>query len=337
MNQTFKSLWLSARTRLLRCQNRRRIRDVSAQLQTTKRLPVFVIASPPDLHLAPLAVLNSPPGIFHVVMANGVSLADVVWLRGQIPGIPVVNLKASLQANYQTFLSHAEIVRLCSSIAPGDFAIQDSDCFVLDSKWWECLRIDDCGAHYAAGPFAKPLHRLGVSMPDTFLVLLHGKSYRARELRGIRPDIANSPVPVLAKMLSDRSFVSDYFPDEGKTYYDTLQMHWTAATLEGVSFLELPGADEVVVHVGGSSYLNDLQTDDLCHWDYWPLNTPYFHMRVLESPRFERFRPRFEKLFEKFGSAAKLLEDHPDFLKSNRYSQSERMIAHFRAFMGDLT
>lgn len=327
-----KALIQQLRAQLLHGINRRRLAALMAGVPLAGRLPVFVIASPPDMHLAPLAVLTGHPRIVHIIVGNGISAADVTWLKSQSPDIPVVQLMASLQGNARSYLAHAEVVRLCQQVSPGDFCIQDADCFVTDTNWWEQLRFTS--AHqYAAGPFGKPLERLDAQMPDTYLVLINGATYRQREGQGIRPDIATVPVPALQSLLKARGLTGAYFPDIVKTYYDTLQMHWTAATIGGEEFLHLPGENQIVFHVGGSTYLNGKACADVTHWDYWPLNTPYFHMRVLETPRFAAIRPRFAGIFERYGSPQKVLEQFPDFKKSQRYQLSEKLLADFKPYL----
>ncbi len=321
-----------ARRALLHLVNRGRLRCVAARLKAEGRVPAFVIASPPDMHLAPLAVLHGNPRIAHVIVGNGLTCGDIEWLQAQAPTTPVVQLKASLKGNASTYLPHAEVVRVCQGAAPSDFCIQDADCFVTDSEWWNQLRFTSA-RQYAAGPFEKQVDRLGALMPDTYLVLINGAAYREREAQGVRPHIATVPVPAVRRLLNARGIPGDYFPEKGKNYYDTLYMHWTAATLNGDEFLHLPGGNQTVVHVGGSSYLNGKLCTDVTHWDYWPLNTPYFHMRVLEFPRFAPIRPRFAPVFERFGSPDRLLKDHTEFRKSNRFRTSEKILTQFRPFL----
>lgn len=328
-----RSLFVS-RNHVLRQINFRALVNVKSFISNSQKLPVFVIASPPDMHLAPMAVWKTPPEIQPVIMANGVAPQDVQWIKNQVsPEIPVVSLKASLTTNYRSFLSHAEVVRLASHCVTGDFVIQDADCFVLEPSWWQKLRIENSSLQYAAGPFAKPFNHIDAMMPDTFLVMLNGNAYRHREARGISPDIVSSPSPALAAMLKAKGLPKDYIPDDVKTYYDTLQQHWTAAVLDGQNLMVLPGADDVVMHVGGSSYLNGSPRHELSHWDYWPLNTPYFHLRVLEYDRYSSLRSRFTSLYKLYGSADAILEAYPEFKQSRRYCLSQRVLQYFRVYL----
>ena len=130
------------------------------------QLPVFVIASPPDMHLAPFAVLHSHPRIRHIIVGNGLSAGDGEWIQAQVSAVPVVRLKASLKGNARTYLSHAEVIRACQKSSSADFAIQDADCFVTDPAWWNEFRLQS-DSQYAAGPFYRPIHGLGAWMPDT--------------------------------------------------------------------------------------------------------------------------------------------------------------------------
>jgi hypothetical protein len=299
-------------------------------MQVEDRLPTFVIASPPDMHLAPLAVLHGHPRIAHIIVGNGLSSGDIEWIQAQAAGVPVVKLKASLKGNAKTYLPHAEIIRLCQKASRADFAIQDADCFVTDPAWWNEFRFYS-NSEYAAGPFYKPIQRLGGWMPDTYLVLINGAGYRRREALGIQPDISTDANSV-GKLLQARGITGRYFPEEGKEYLDTLQMHWLAAALGGEEFRPLPGADQCVFHVGGSTYLTGKECQDVSHWDYWPLNTCYFHMRILEFPRFASIRPRFSHLFQTHGSADKLVIKYPEFKSSKRFLGSQKILDCFREF-----
>lgn len=325
------SLIKSARTALLRRVNLFRLRSVAASASSDARLAVFVIASPPDMHLAPLAVLQSRPCIRHIILGNGISAADAQWLESQVGGVPVVRLQASLRNNAATYLAHAEVIELCATTSASDFGIQDADCFVIEPAWWDGFRIGS-PVEYAAAPFWKPVQALRASMPDTYLVLIKGANYRRRETENIGPDISRDVAP-LGPRLSARGLTLPYFPETGKDYFDTLQKHWLAAVLDGESLRELPGADEVVFHVGGSTYLTGRECADVAHWDYWPLNTGYFHMRVLESPRLAQFRPRFGRLFQRYGSSDNLLKAYPGFKQSKRFRMSERLLDFFKKFL----
>jgi hypothetical protein len=276
------------------------------------------------MHLAPLAVLHGHTRIAHLIVGNGLSPGDVEWIRARAPGTPVVRLKASLQGNPKTYLSHAEVVRLCEKASLGDFCIQDADCFVTDSVWWNELQFRS-SAEYAVGPFRKPIQRLGGWMPETYLVLINKRAYRRREAYGVQPDISADPKP-LGDHLRAQGIREPFFPDAAKSYYDTLQKHWLAAALNGEQFRLLPGADASVHHIGGSSYLTGREAADVSHWDYWPLNTVYFHMRVLEFPQFACFRPRFSNLYDCYGSPEQLLAKYPDFKQSQRFLKSERIL-----------
>jgi hypothetical protein len=327
-----RAMLKTLRTRVLRWINRRRMGGVMRAFAGDSRMPVYIIASPPDMHFVPLALLNGSPRVLHMVVANGVGRKAVAWIRSQVGEVPVIALKASLRRESASYLPHAEVVRLCEMASHADFGIQDADCFVTRSAWWDNLRALAPG-EFAAGPFRKPAHRLEAWMPDTFLVVINREAYRRREAWGIRPDISAVNHPRLVELLRARGIEDEYYPDSYNKYFDTLQMHWVAAILEGEVFAQVPGADEEVFHIGGSTYLTGSNNADPRHWDYWPLNTAYFNLRVLESPRFAAVRGQGSWLFSRYGSADKLLEEFPDFRNSRRYQQSQRLLAGFESYL----
>lgn len=327
-----RSLLKVLRTRVLRWINRRRMVVAVRSLAEDGRIPVYVIASPPDMHFAPLAVLHSHPRIRHIVVANGVGPAAIAWLRGQLGEVPVVALRASFKRGSINFLPHAEVVRLCQEASVTDFCIQDADCLVTDGAWWQQLR-PLAADEFASGPFRKSANKLDNWMPDTFLVMLNLKSYLGREALGIRPDITRTPPPRVSEQLHARGIDGAYFADAYNSYFDTLQVHWVAALLDGGKFVVLPGADEFVYHIGGTTYLTGKNDADPKHWDYWPLNTAFVNLRVLESPRFAGVRSQGAWLFSRYQSSAALLQEFPDFMESQRYQNSVRLLAHFESYL----
>lgn len=327
-----RSLLKQVRTRLFHWINRRRMAGGMRPFIGDWRIPVYVIASPPDMHFVPLALLHGSPRILRIVVANGVGPEGLAWLRSQVGEVPVIALKASLKRESTNYLPHAEVVRLCELASRGDFCIQDADCFVTNSAWWNQLR-PLAPDEFASGPFRKPAHRLDTWMADTFLVMINQSAYRRREAWGIRPDITATNLPRLRELLRARGIEDDYYPDSYNKYFDTLQMHWIAAILEGDTFAQVPGADEEVFHVGGSTYLTGKNNVDPRHWDYWPLNTAFFNLRVLESPRFAAVRDQGSWLFSRYGSAAKLLEEFPDYTNSRRYRQSLCLLTCFDGYL----
>jgi len=301
---------------------------------TTGQILVYVTASPSDMHLAPMAVLTRNPGIRQIILANGLRRKDVAWLRSEAGNVPVIPLRASLRRNSTTYLPHAEVIELCKSASRSDFCIQDADCFVTESRWWDqlpCLRAGE----FAAGPFAKQAHMFGMSIPDTFLVMINSQSYRQREARGIKPNITTIVPPYVSALLRRRGIQGEYYPDSYNKYFDTLQLHWTAAILEDDKFRHLPGEDKIVFHVGGTSYLSGRNGIDPSHWDYWPLNTAYFNLKILESPRFESVRGRFPWLLERYGTASRVLDEFPDFSNSQRYRNTIHLLEHFKTYLND--
>ncbi|MEZ6126165.1 MAG: hypothetical protein R3C49_23800, partial [Planctomycetaceae bacterium] len=95
---------------------------------------------------------------------------------------------------------------------------------------------------------------------------------------------------------------------------------WCLSLADGLSFRQMPGADQDVFHIGGTSYMH--RTDyPPEHWDYWPTSVRYFNLRLLERPELARFRSRFETMFRTYRTADGLLTAHPKFLDSRRYEQ----------------
>ena len=108
--------------------------------------------------------------------------------------------------------------------------------------------------------------------------------------------IASShPPPRAAALLQAAGYSPGHYLEKRKDYYDTLQQFWVAASHQGYVFRRIEGAGSAVYHVGGTSYLHRT-LDNLSHWEYWPLNVHYFHLRLLDMPGCSRFESRFRDL-----------------------------------------
>jgi hypothetical protein len=307
------------RTLALRQINRRISMRYRSAVDAGESMPVFVIASRPDYHLAPFAIERNHQRIRTIVVANGVSGPQLDWLRRECGSTPVIPLRASFGKQSRNFLSHAEVISTINNMCRSDFCIQDADCFVTDSKWWDHM-LEKHENTYASGPFGKPFNDLPGQFPDTYLVRINRPNYV--DVCGkyrVGPGITEQPSAEVRRELDVRGIQPNWFPDYNKQYYDTLQLFWTAAFLSGLRFHLSPGAEQQVFHVGGSSYLTTREIEDPGHWDYWAVNTLYFHLRVLESPRFNDIRGDFKTLFQRYKSSDQLLAEHPQYLDSGRY------------------
>lgn len=289
-------------------------------------MPVFIIASRPDYHLAPLAIERNHPKIQSIVVANGVSGPQLTWLRRECGSTPVIPLKASFRSESRNFLSHAEVISIVNGVCNADYCVQDADCFVLDTSWWDYL-LEEHENVYASGPFGKPFNDLPWQFPDTFLVRINRQNYiNVCQKYRVGPAIASQPSPEVRVELDKFGIQENWFPDYKKQYFDTLQLFWTAAALFKLDFHLLPGADEQVFHVGGSSYLTTAEIEDPSHWDYWAVNTVYFHLNILELTRFDEIRKDFEVLFRRFGSSEKVLSQYPEYPNSKRYETCIKLL-----------
>ena len=293
-------------------------------------LPVFLIASRPDFHLAPLALETQNRRVQSIVVANGVYGRQLDWLRRECGSVPVLPLRASFKDHSENYLSHAEVIAVIDSLCRTDFCIQDADCFVTDSKWWDSI-VEGSETAYAIGPFGKPLNDLPEMIPDTYLVRINKRSFtEVSQQYGVDAAICETPSVPVRRALDDFGIGENWFPDDVKQYFDTLQLYWTAATLSGLKFHLIPGAEREVIHVGGSSYLTTADIEDPSHWDWWAVNTIYFHLRVLEAPRFDDVRDCFSSFFQRFGSSNEMLSKYPDYLESDRHNSCIRLLEHLK-------
>jgi len=313
------SLAKSLRKQWLRKRNLRRARRFAADL-TTGAPPVFILTNPADLHFAPLAVSTRSKSHTQIFVGNGLSDSDSAWLRERCPGIPILRLSASLSGNAASYLPHGELVDLLALSLDEPFFIQDADCFVLDPAFFEHLRIPD-ETEYAAGPYWKDCPDWNHLLPDTFLVGINSSSLRrVRNDYQVDASITVTPPKRAASKLAETGVLGTWFPEQthDKHYFDTLQLSWILATLDGEKFGKIEGQSERVHHVGGTSYLAADPSMDLSHWDWWPLNTVYTTMRVLEYPGSQPLRARFRHLYENFGDANEIESQYPKFLESSR-------------------
>ena len=325
------SLAKSFRRQWLRTRNLRRVRRFAAEL-TTGAPPVFILTNPADLHFAPLAVSIRSQYHAQIFVGNGLTDSDAAWLQERCPEIPMLRLSASLSGNAASYLPHGELVDLLALSLDEPFFIQDADCFVLDPTFFEHLRIPD-ETEYATGPYWKDCPDWDHLLPDTFLVGINSSSLRrVRNDYQVDASIAVTPPNRAASKLAETGLQGAWFPEQthDKHYFDTLQLSWILATLDGEHFGKIEGQSERVHHVGGTSYLAADPPMDLSHWDWWPLNTCYTTMRILDCPEWERLRKRFHHLYERFGDTNRIVSEFSKYTQSQRFKTTNRIFSETR-------
>ena len=288
-------------------------------------LKSYIVVTPHLVHLAPLATLNHGPRVQPVLVANGLSEADITWLS-EMTDAPVIRLKSSLGRSPDSLLAHGTIIDYLADTNPGAFCIQDADCFISDQSFWNSVNID-LSSEYAVCAFVRNGDGDRADFPETFLTILNAPLMREyRRNHDVTSESSSRVSPRAQQALSEAGYPAGRVLETLKDYYDTLQQFWVVATHHGFRFRQIPGEGSTVHHIGGTSYLYRA-FDNLDHWDYWPLAVHYLNLRILESPKTSVFRQRFAGLFEFHGSADQLLIKYPAFASGWRRQTSERIIA----------
>lgn len=317
-----------ARRRILRKANERTCR--AEDQSWTGQMPSFIVVTPHLTHLAPLATRNAPDGVQPVFVANGITHADEDWLSQHAPGVPILRFRTSLTGNEDSMLEHGEVIDALAAATGRPFCIQDADCFVTDAAFWETVALN-AETEYAAGPFVRRYAESDQTFPETFFLCLNGQVLQDYQTRlGLSAVCAERPGGRTADALAEAGYPEGQVLEPQKPYYDTLQQFWVLAEHDGLRFRTLAGENEAVHHIGGTSYLHR-SFEDLAHWDFWPLNVHYVHLRLLEQPACAPFQSRFSALFATHGSAAALLESYPDYASGWRRSHVEEMMAALSA------
>lgn len=293
-------------------------------------LKSFIVVTPHLIHMAPLATLNHGPAIQPVFVANGLNSADLGWLRGMCPAIPIIELRTSLTGNPDSLLLHGVIIDYLADACESPFCIQDADCFVLDSSFWTTATLDP-SSEYATCVFVREGEGARPAFPETFLTYLNAPLMRKyRSEFDIRSESTRTPSLRAQKALTEAGYEEGRVLETLKDYYDTLQQFWVVASHHGFRFRKLAGEGNTVHHIGGTSYLHST-FDDMSHWDYWPLAVHYFNLRLLELPAASRFRSRFAKLVEYHRSVDDLLKKFPDFASGYRRKTADTILASLGA------
>lgn len=324
MIHDYMGLIRSVRGTILRSINDRIVSRASSGLRPGA-LPSYIVVTPHLVHLAPLAARNHPPQIQPVFVANGIGPSDIAWLADVSPDVPLVQLRASLGGNADSLVEHGMVINHLAKGNRGIFCVQDADCFVSDTEFWKSMKLDAL-TDYAAGPFVRQGERERPDFPETFLLCLNrGLMERFRRDYGITAEPSGRPRARTRRFLARAGYPEGKYLETLKDYYDTLQQYWVAAQEHGFAFRIVPGEGRSVHHVGGTSYLHRA-FEDLDHWDYWPLNVHYFHLRLLDLPRCAPFRERFRGLIDFHGSSRNLLSDSPGFAEGWRRRESDVII-----------
>jgi hypothetical protein len=318
------SLWRRVRQRVLEVVNTRICRR-TCEVIPPDLMPSYIVVTPHLLHLAPLAARHHGPHIQPVFVANGLDATDVAWLSSLCPEVPLAPLVSTLTGNKSSVLEHGFVINYLAAANGRAFCIQDADCFVSEPAFWDTVTLN-LDTEYASGPFVRKGCGDGPDFPDTFLLCLNWELLRRyRRTYDISAESAARPRSRARHFLETAGYPEGRYLESLKSYYDTLQQFWVAAQHHGYHYRVLPGDGETVRHVGGTSYLFRA-FDDVMHWDYWPLNVHYFHLRLLDLPGCTRFRARFETLLRHHGSSDRLLANHPEFAEGWRRRQSDLIL-----------
>jgi hypothetical protein len=246
------------------------------------------------------------------------------------PDVPIVSLKASLGNNPDSLLMHGVVIDYLAQAEKGAFYIQDADCFVSDSSFWNFDPVD-LGTEYAACAFVRKGSAERPAFPETFLTALNAPLLRKyRQLYGIVSETAENTDARGVKVLAEAGYPVGRVLETYKDYYDTLQQYWVIAGHEGKRYRRISGEGETVHHIGGTSYLYK-SFEKLDHWDYWPLAVHYFNLRILELPAAKRYSARFSGLIEFHQSADVLLGNYPDFASGWRRKNADNILAKLKA------
>jgi hypothetical protein len=299
--------------------NVRRIARDLRNLPTGTSLPVFVIASPRDMHLTPFFLRHPPTPFGCIVLANGLGTQEIKWLRAKLGGVAVSPLTASVTANPNTYLSHASVIQAAADAWSGDFVIQDADCIVRHPSVWTELQHIHQNA-YAAGPFWKACNFQQFTLPDTFLVRLKWALFKeAMKTWNTDAQITLDLPPRLASELQKLGITEKMYPDTDKKYFDTLQTLWLALELGQLSFQRTSGAGDAVFHVGGSSYLMENRVALNPTQSQWTAGTLWFHMAYLEKMNDSFLNTRFRSFRETWKSSQQIAQLFTGFQNSQRH------------------
>jgi len=314
---------------ILTLTNDRICRRASVKLDA-RRMPTYIVVTPHLVHLAPLAASNHSVGIQPVFVANGIGRTDIDWLTAMKPDVPVISLRTSLGGKSASLLEHGVIINHLARGVHDVFCVQDADCFVTDSEFWATMMLDP-NTDYAVGPFLRQGEGERPDFPETFLICLNRELMEkySREF-GITAEPSGRPRRKARRFLRDVGYPEGKYLETLKDYYDTLQQFWVAARKHGFVYRHVAGEGKTVHHVGGTSYLHR-SFENLEHWDYWPLNVHYFHLRLLELSRCAQFRPRFGAVIDFHGSSNRLLDQFPEFANGWRRRESDLIIARTNA------
>jgi hypothetical protein len=319
MPSGIRKLFAKYRDAALHLINVRRIAHDLRNLPPGTSLPVFVIASPRDMHLTPFFLRPPPTPFGCLVLANGLGSEEVKWLREKLDGVAVSPLAASVTGNPNTYLSHASVIQAAADAWNADFVIQDADCVVRDpSKWLELQNIQQNA--YAAGPFWKPCNYPQFTLPDTFLVRLQWSLFK-EAMRAWETDaqITLKMPPRLASALQPLGIAGTMYPDTDKKYFDTLQTLWLALELGQRKFQRTSGAGDEVFHVGGSSYLMENRYALNPVQSPWTAGTLWFHMAFIEQMNDGFLKNRFTSFRDMWKSSQHIAEQFPGFQNSQRH------------------
>ena len=284
----------------------------------------YIVVTPHVVHLAPLAALNCGNLVQPVFVLNGVSQSDTAWLNHICPNIPVLHFQLSFLHRGPNILSHGRVIEtLADAHHKSDFCIQDADCFVTASNFWEAMTAN-IERNSAAGPFLNSLN--DPPYPETPLLKLNGKLIsKVSRKYGVDVKFTKRANRKAGKILHKAGYPIGRYLEPKKDYFDALHQYWVVTRHLGYEFLHVDGAHKEVFHIGGTSYLFD-RFENLETADHWAINAHYFHLRLLELPACSRFLERFSKLTSFHQSSDAILKTYPNYASCWRRRLSDQVL-----------
>jgi len=314
------------RNTLLSLENRRRLRKGLKRLLEGDSIPIFFIFMPDIVHFAPYCIPSNAKGFEPVLILNSVSLSDEHWLKEIHPKSLIISLRVSLAGNPKSVLTHGQVLSDLFATVDRPFCIQDPDCFVTHLSFWKKVKLD-LQRDIAGGPFVKKPSRHKYVLPNTYFLIFNPTLVKMIFDRyGINANATPKLGVKAQKKAQEFGYAVEQYPEEHKNYFDTLQALWVLAFAEGLSFKRITAEEEIIFHIGGTSYLHRID-HDLSHWDYWALSVIYFNLRLLELPLGQRFHERFRDLMRTYGTSNNLLDSFPEFVTTWRFREMQTILS----------
>lgn len=277
---------------------------------------------PGSLHLIELCLRFIPDHQNVILIANGLDKWEKHWVKEKFSKYPIIYISKTLM--------HSQVLDLLFDNFPSPFGIFDYDCFVFNPSYFQKMADFPPRAMVSATyAYTNPI--LKNEWPETFFLYFNTPLINSLKKK-YKVNCGQATFHVLPEKLRLKLTVigldENHYPEDYKTYFDTLRLVWSLGLADGYEFhfvdrvYSISLTSEQVFHVGGVATAFNVTS-------LWKFRGAYLWHRALETQVDKALSAYYDAKYGKCGSN-ELLNKYPDFasdLSSDFFEKIESICA----------